>query len=150
MSCFKWVLAICFFPFCAGAVDSWSLPLHQINAGTKLVPKQEVFIPANSDQITLSTQSGAVCKLRVRERKPFDRVLVPGHPLVVEDTYRSGFSSAHRASMTTYVLFRSKAVEDLACVTDHGAREMTLGELQKAVSPLFSVDLNDRAVAVVD
>jgi hypothetical protein len=126
--------------------------LHHLSAGTKLVPTQPIIIPANTDQITLVNRAmpGSICKLRVKEPKPFDRVINDTHPLVVSGTSRSGFSSPHRASLWTYVEFNSRGVDDLICVADRGSHEMTFTEFEKVLAGEFLIKLPERHPVVID
>jgi hypothetical protein len=126
--------------------------LHHLNAGTKLVAKQPIVIPANADQITLTsgTTPGSICKLRVKEPKPFDRVLPESQALTVAGASRSGFSSTHRLSLSTYVQFDSRSVDDLVCVADRGSHEMTFNEFERIIAADFSVRLPDQPPTIID
>jgi hypothetical protein len=144
------VLAIA--PLTALADSAPSLPLHNLNAGTKLVAKQPIVIPANANQITLSSGAipGSICKLRVKETKPFDRVLPEDHALTVSGTSRAGFSSSRRLSLSTYIRFDSRAVDDLVCVADRGSHEMTVNEFSKVLAGEFAIQPSDRPATLID
>jgi hypothetical protein len=152
------VLACCLSSLTTFAeLTSWaestpSLPLHNLNAGTKLVAKQPIVIPANANQITLSSGAvpGSICKLRVKEAKPFDRVLPEDHALTVSGTSRSGFSSSRRLSLSTYVRFDSHAVDDLVCVADRGSHEMTLNEFSKVLAGEFAIQPSNHPATIID
>src|SRR4051794_22777856 len=93
----RWMLIVyALYPVCVDAAFTMPQYLHYLNAGTKLVAKQPIIIPANADQIILSSGAfpGSVCKMRMKEPKPFDRVILEDHALTVRGTSRGGFSSS--------------------------------------------------------
>ncbi len=126
--------------------------LHYLNAGTRLVAKQPIVIPANADQIALTNGSlpGSICRLRVRERKPFDRVIPEDHALMVAGTSRGGFSSSRKFTVSTYVQIDSRAVDDLVCVSDRGSREMTMDEFEKLLAGDFQLKDSQQPPQVID
>jgi hypothetical protein len=154
----KGLIIGCAFIECAlvplQAIGSSAPPrlLHHLNAGTRLVAKQPIIIPANADQITLSSGSmpGSICRLRVKEPKPFDRVLPEADALTVSGTARAGFTSSRRLALSTYVRFDSRAIDDLVCVADRGSHEMTFDEFERILAGGFSVKLPDQPPTVID
>lgn len=149
----RWILiGYAFFPSMADAAISAPQYLHYLNAGTQLVAKQSIVIPANADQITLATGSlpGSVCKLRVKEPKPFDRVIPEDHALTVSGTSRGGFSSSRKSTVSTYVQFDSRAVDDLVCVSERGSREMTVNEFEKILAGDFALRPSQKPPTVID
>jgi hypothetical protein len=131
-----------------------SLPqlLHNLNAGTKLVAKQPIIIPANTDQITFASRTtpGSICRLRVKESKPFDRVLPADKALIVASTSRGGFSSSRKSSLSTYVRLDSHAIDDFVCTADRGAHEMTINEFAQVLAGDFLIRSSDRPLTVID
>ncbi|MFL5815106.1 MAG: hypothetical protein ACJ763_16135 [Bdellovibrionia bacterium] len=126
--------------------------LHNLNAGTKLVAKQPIIIPANTDQITFANRAapGSICRLRVKESVPFDRVLPADQALTVAGTSRGGFSSSRRSSLSTYVRFNSHAIDDFVCTADRGAHEMTVGEFSQLLAGDFLIRSSERPPTVID
>jgi hypothetical protein len=149
----KWILiGYALSPVLAHATLSIPRYLHYLNAGTQLVAKQPIVIPANADQIPLTNGSvpGAICKLRVREPKPFDRIIPEDHALTVAGTSRGGFSSSRKSSVSTYVQINSRAVDDLVCVSDRGSREMTVDEFEKLLAGDFVLKTSRQPPQVID
>lgn len=126
--------------------------LHNLNAGTKLVAKQPIIIPANTDQVTFASGAtpGSACKLRVKEPKPFDRVLPADQALTVAGTSRGGFSSSRRSTLSTYVRLSSRAIDDFVCTADRGAHEMTVNEFTQILAGEFLIRSSDRPPTVID
>jgi hypothetical protein len=75
---------------------------------------------------------------------------LPGQEaLTVSGTSRSGFSSARRFSISTYVRFDSRSIDDLVCVADRGSHEMTFNEFERILAGDFSIHLpTEKPVAI--
>jgi hypothetical protein len=148
------MLAMPTLAFAVGAFAENAPPrlLHNLNAGTKLVTKKPIIIPANADQIALTNGAapGSVCKLRVKEPKPFDRILPPDQALTVAGASRAGFASSHRLSLSTYVRVDSHSLDDFVCVADRGAHEMTVNEFERIIAADFSIQLSNQVPTVID
>lgn len=127
-------------------------PLHNLSAGSRLVAKVPILIPANQADVALGSGGGATCSLRMRESKPFDRIISPSHSLTVESTSRAGFSSArrHEVDTTTYVELRSRAILDFACVNPRGQIEASIPDFVRTVSPYFELIPARNAAAEID
>jgi hypothetical protein len=151
MACWVWAFA----SLSASSAFAESAPprlLHNLNAGTKIVAKQPIMIPANTDQITFANRAapGSICRLRVREPMPFDRVLPADQALTVAGTSRGGFSSSRRSSLSTYVRFDSHAIDDFVCTADRGAHEMTVSEFSQLLAGDFLIRSSERPPTVID
>ncbi len=149
----NWILTGCaFFPVLTIATPPPPKLLHYLNAGTQLVPKQSIIIPANENQITLThgATPGSVCKLRLKEPKPFERVLPENQALTVSGTSRAGFTASHRLSLSTYVRLNSRSIDDLVCVADRGAHEMTYSEFERILAASFTIRLPNQPPTIID
>lgn len=154
-SILSWLFLGCAFSTAAAAAtaaNSPQKPLHLLSAGTQLVAHQSILIPANSSQIMLSNSAspGSVCRLRLKEAKPFDRVLPENRALIVSGTSRAGFSTSRRIAMSTYVQLNSRSMDDFVCVSDHGSHEMTMGEFERILAADFSIKLPEQAPTIID
>lgn len=124
-----------------------ALPLHNLSAGSRLVARMPILIPANQADIPLTPNQAVRCTLRMRESKPFDRVIIPAHPLTVASTTRAGFSVArrHEVDTTTYVQIDSEAVQDFACTNPRGEIEASIPEFERSVGAYFKVEAPTRS-----
>lgn len=121
-------------------------PLHNLTAGSRLVAVVPILIPANQADVALTPGQAVRCTIRMRERKPFDRVITPAHPLTVAATSRAGFAAPrrHEIDTTTYVQIDSKAVQDLACVNPRGEVEASIPEFERSVGSFFRLEAPTR------
>lgn len=119
-----------------------ALPLHNLAAGSRLIARVPILIPANQADIALAPRQAVRCVIRMRERMPFDRLISPGHPLTVTATSRAGFAAPrrHEIDTTTYVHIDSNAVQDFACANPQGEIEASIPEFERSVSALFKLE----------
>lgn len=122
-------------------------PLASLGAGSKVVVKAQVILPANQDVVYFQNgvfttwqnidSSSPSCRLYVGDR-PVARQLVPGREMVVTGTRFNNASDSTGFYGDTLVFGSDATVGQMQCRSGHHGY-MTIGELKICFGDLFSL-----------